>query len=147
MGEDCRPSDGLHVSRKVVEAVEVYMVRLLLALDLGHWRVYVAKDMPPEDARASIEPTDGRRIAMLYLSETWEHEDPEEQQVDLVHEALHLAHHDQDEHIRRFIYESGDISSYTKQLFMGQYRVDTERMVDSLSYVLSPHMPKWKMPK
>lgn len=143
------PSDGLHVSPQIVRAVERYMGKLLRALDLGHWRVYVAQDKPPEGALLMIEPTDGRRVAMLYVSEGWAADDrsPKERQVDLTHEALHLAHHDQDEHIRRFLEGSGDISEYVKTLVLSQYTVNTERMVDSLSYVLAPHMPRWKDPK
>lgn len=34
----------------------------------------------------------------------------------------------------------GDVLS----LIWGQFKMETERMVDSLSYVLAPHMPKWK---
>ena len=145
--DDAIDSDGMHVSPKMVKAIENYMVKLLDALDLGHWRVYVAKDMPPEGTRMAIEATDGRRIAMLFVSDTWEGSSEDEKQVDLTHEALHLTHHDQDEHVRRFIESSSDLSTNMKHQFMSQFFVNTERMVDSLSYVIAPNMPKWRDPK
>lgn len=144
---DPMPSDGQHLTPAVVEAIEKYMVKILRALDLAHWRVYVAKDRAPDDCLLMIQPTDGRRIAMLYVSDGWIDQSAVEKQTDLTHEALHLAHHDQDEHIRRFLDGSGDISNYVKHLVLSQYKTNTERMVDSLSYVLAPHMPRWKDPK
>lgn len=59
------------------------------------------------------------------------------------HEALHLAHHDTDSHIRRFFDGSGDVSEYVKSVVVGDFKANLERMVDSLSYVIAPHMPHW----
>ena len=139
-----RPHDGSHLTTSQVEAIETYMARLLRELDLAHWRVYVAADLPPEDCIAMIQPTDGRRIAMLYISEDWwTAKDAEEKRLSLLHEALHLTHHDTDTGIRQFMENSGDIAEYVKYLVMTRFKLDLERMVDSLSYVLAPHMPEW----
>lgn len=141
-----RDSDGSHVSRDTVRAIEAYLPELLLALELNYWRVYVAKDMPPENALLMIEPTDGRRVAMLYVSEAWADRNPEEKRTDLTHECLHLAHHDQEEVFRRFKDRQGDTGTYPMSIVWDQFKVETERMVDSLSYVLAPFMPAWTEP-
>ncbi len=135
-------SDGHHLTATQVVTIEAYLVDLLYALDLGHWRVYVAKDLPPPDTTAMIDPTDGRRVAMLYLNTNWWQRNAEDKRRDLTHECLHLAHHDTDAGIRRFFDDTGDVASYVTHLVMGEFKTNLERMVD-LSYVLAPHLPPW----
>lgn len=132
-----------HVSPELTSLIESYMAAILARLDLGYWRVYVAADKPREEAILSIEPTDGRRVAMLYVSENWDSRTPEDKRIDITHEALHLAHHDVDSHIRLFFDGSGDVSDYVKTIVIDGFTTELERMVDSLSYVLAPHMPEW----
>lgn len=144
---DLRPrtSDGSHLTALQARAIERYVRKVLYALDLNYWRVEVARDLPPEDCLFMIEPTDGRRMAMLYVCEKWYDErPPEKKRVDLTHECLHLAHHDQEEVFRRFKDSTGDVGSYPMSLVWDQFKVETERMVDSLSYVLAPFMPPWR---
>lgn len=144
---EARPSDGSHLEPWQVQAIEEYVRQLLAVLDLAHWRVYVARDLPPEDCKLMIHPTDGRRIAMLHLTEDWwTRGDADEKRIDLTHEVLHLAHHDAEAGIRRWINDSGDIAEYVKHLVMGEFKTNLERMVDSLSYVIAPHMPEWRPP-
>lgn len=146
--EDTRPSDGGHLTPAQVRAIETYMRKLLAALELNYWRVYVATDLPPPGALLMIEPTDGRRIAMLYVSEDWyAKQDATEKRINMTHEALHLAHHDQELVIRHFKDTTGDVATYPMQIIWDQFKVETERMVDSLSYVLAPHMPAWREPR
>ncbi len=141
---ESRPSDGSHLPGDQAATIERYMVDLLKALDLGHWRVWVAKDLPPEGCRLMIQPTEPRRHAMLYVAAGWwDDAGPDEKVVDLTHEALHLAHHDTDSHIRRFFEGSGDIGEYVKQIVITDFKTNLEHMVDSLSYVIAPHMPPW----
>lgn len=141
-----RPGDGSHLSQSQVRYVERYMSRVLKRLDLAYWRVWVARDLPPAECNLMIEPTDGRRCAMLYVAEDWWSGSPDHR-TDLTHEALHLAHHDQEEVLRRFTRETGDVGPYAMGLVWSQFKIETERMVDSLSYVLAPHMPRWSPPK
>lgn len=138
-----QPGDGTHITTQQADAIETNMAGILRALDLAHWRVHVAADLPPEDARLMIEPVDGRRIAMLYVAETWWDSPAAVKRVDLTHEALHLAHHDVDANLRRFFNGSGDIADYVRSLVVDQFKTDLERMVDSLSYVIGPFMPEW----
>lgn len=141
------PGTGRHVTPQLTAAIEAYMRDILHRLDLGYWDVHVATDVPDSpDALLAIHPTDGRRVAMLYVSEGWAERDPDPRQS-LVHEALHLAHHDQEECIRRFFRENGDIGEYVKSIIQSQFRMETERMVDSLANAISPLMPTWHAPK
>ena len=138
-------SDGGHISKDQARHVEKYCRKILKKLQIPMWKVWVAKDISPENTQAMISPTDGRRIAMLYLSENWWSEtDAEDKRTCLTHEMLHLIHHDQEEVIRRFKNTTGDISTYAMSLVWEQFRVETERMVDQLSYVIAPNMPEWK---
>lgn len=137
--------DASHISKAQVRKVEAWIAEALRTLDLNFWRVYVAAEEPSsDDAIAMIEPTDGRRIAMLYLSERFLTDPLSEQMETLTHEVLHLLHHDADEVIRRFFRESGDVPAYAGSLIVDQFKLELERMVDSLSYVLQPLMPEWK---
>lgn len=139
--------DGSHLTADQVHAIEAYVRQMLAALDLAHWRVFVSRDLPPEDCRAMISPTDGRRIAALHLAADWWTTDPDTKRIDITHELLHLAHHDTDAGLRRFLDGSGDVSEYVKHLVMGEFKTNLERMVDSLSYVLAPFMPEWIQPE
>lgn len=142
-----REHDGSHLTTEQVDTINVYVRDLLLRLDLSYWRVEVAKNLPPEDCLLMIEPTDGRRIAMLYIADNWWDRDPDQKRIDFVHECLHLAHHDQEECIRRFKNDNGDVGAYVWSVVWSQFRVETERMVDSLSYVVAPFMPLWPAAK
>ncbi len=125
--------------------VEWNAARIARALDLGHWKIFFTNDnVGPEGAKCSIQPTDGRRIAALWVAaDWWETTDPDDKIVDLTHEVLHLAHHDAEHHIRQFFDNDGDLGEYVKSVIFAQFKVHLERMVDSLSYVLAPHMPAW----
>lgn len=140
-----RPGDGSHLTKSQVKYIQEYMKEVLVRLELNYWHVFVAKDLAPEGCLLMIEPTDGRRVAMLYVSETWWNESPDHR-LDIVHEALHLAHHDQEEVIRRFKNDTGDVSPYALSIIWSQFKMETERMVDGLSYVLAPTMPEWSPP-
>ena len=138
------PHDGSHLTPDQARTIDAYLIEALDALNLGNWRVYVGKDLPPEHAVLSIFPTDGGRIAILNVTaDWWTSRTSDEKRVDITHECLHLAHHDTDEHVRRFFDGSGDISDYVKSLFLEQFKTDLERMVDTLSYSAAALLPPW----
>lgn len=142
-----REHDGSHLTAEQMQQIESYARDLLQALELNFWRVYMAKDLPPKDCLLMIEPTDGGRTAMLYVSEgRWDERDAEEKRVDLTHECLHLIHHDQEYVIRHFKDHNGDVGEYPMSMLWEAFAVETERMVDSLSYLLAPNMPEWREP-
>lgn len=141
------PHDGSHLTAEQVAHIEQYMAQALRALDLAHWRVHVARDLPPEDALLMIDPTAPRRVAHLHVSAGWLDRTAEEKRTDIAHEALHLAHHDTDTHIRDWLDGSGDVADYVKGLVMQQFKTNLERMVDSLSYVVAPLLPEWTDPE
>lgn len=140
---NARASDGSHVSKELVAAIESYVVEVLRILEITHWRVWVAKDLPPEDAKMMIEPTDGRRVAMLYVSPDWDNQQADQKITDILHECLHLIHHDQEYVIRRFKNEQGDVGHYAMSIVWDHFKIETERMVDQLSYILYALMPDW----
>lgn len=142
-----RDHDGSHLSGDQADAIEAYVRAVTFSLDLNYWRIHVSTNLPPEGCHLMIEPCDGRRLAMLFVSETWwTDRSPSEKRIDITHECLHLAHHDQEEVIRRFVRNTGDVGSYAIGLVWEQFKVECERMVDSLSYVLAPQMPPWPEP-
>lgn len=142
-----REHDGSHLTGPQADTIETYAAQVLLALELNYWRIHVATKLPPEDCLLMIEPCDGRRLAMLFVSpDWWAKRTVEEKRTDITHECLHLAHHDQEELIRRFVRNTGDVGSYAMGLVWEQFKLETERMVDSLSYVLAPFIPPWPEP-
>ena len=141
------PHDGSHITIAQARRIEAYMRDILSALNLGQWQVGVAVDLPPDYAKLMISPVDGRRYASLYVAADWWQRDTDEKRTDIVHEALHLAHHDADATIRQFLDGSGDIADYVKGILVDRFKTDLERMVDALSYALAPHMPAWTDPE
>lgn len=137
-------SDGSHLPRELVTQIEWYVEQVLIHLELNYWKVWVACDRPPADCKMMIEPTDGRRVAMLYVQDDWVSQDAVSKRLDITHECLHLMHHDQEEVIRRFKNNQGDTSHYAMGIVWEQFEIETERMVDSLSYLMAPWMPEWE---
>ena len=137
------PHDGSHLTNKQADTIITYIKRCQTILHLDHWRIRIARDLPPEHAIAMIEPTDGRRFALIYLQRDWWDRTPADKRTDIAHELLHLLHHDTDEHIRRFLSESDDISPAVTDLTLTQFRTNLERMVDHLSYVVDQLLPPW----
>lgn len=124
-------------------ALEAYIDVLLRELHLSHWQVWIAADSECEEtAHAMIFPTEGRYIAMLHLSKLFFSTTMGSLTEHMTHELLHLHHRDLTENVTRALKE-GDHSVAWENLILGQLRADTEKMVDSLSYVLAPHLPQW----
>lgn len=141
------PHDGSHLTNKQATTIHNYIKRCQTILHLDHWRIRIARDLPPEHAIAMIEPTDGRRYALIYLQHDWWDRTPADKRTDIAHELLHILHHDTDEHIRRFLNESDDISPAVTDLTLTQFKTNLERMVDHLSYVVDQLLPPWPKPK
>lgn len=127
------PHDGSHLTNKQADTIITYIKRCQTILHLDHWRIRIARDLPPEHAIAMIEPTDGRRFALIYLQRDWWDRTPADKRTDIAHELLHILHHDTDEHIRRFLSESDDISPAVTDLIHA-FEVDPD--VDQL-------LPPW----
>lgn len=131
-----RPHDGSHLTRAQTRSIERYAARLQAKLGLSHWRVWVARDLPPEGASMMIEPTDGRRVAMLYVSEGWWDKSAADKRLEMVHEILHLAHHEPDHIVRTEMPEDWP--------FYNLFHANLERMVDGLAFAIAPLLPAWR---
>lgn len=137
--------DGSHLTGKQVAKIEKYVATLQRLLGLAQWQVVVGTDLPPEGAVAMIEAFDGTRRAVLCVKiDWWETTGPGNKRADLLHEVLHLAHHDASAVIRRFKEGNGDIGEYAWSLVWDQFSLNTEAWVDGLSLALAPLMPEWK---
>lgn len=142
------PHDGSHLTDWQRDVILAYMRSVLDILHLGRWKIELSDDLPPQDARAMISPVEGRVVATLYVQADWWSESTDEEKAhDLIHEALHLAHHDADTTVRRFLNQSDDISTSTKVLVGDRFKLDLERMVDSLANALVPLLPDWGHPR
>jgi hypothetical protein len=66
-----------------------YLRDLANQMALKDWRPAVDNDAPPSDAGATVLPVQGRKFAVISLSEHFLNETPREQRHTCVHELLH----------------------------------------------------------
>ena len=131
-----KPHDGSHLTDRQARVIERYIHRLQAELNLSQWRIWLARDLPPDGATAMIEPSDGRYVAMLYLEEGWWARSAEDKRLDLTHEVLHLAHYEPDFLVRTEVAEEWPLYNL--------FAHSLERMVDGLALALAPKMPEWR---
>lgn len=64
-------------------------------LGMPQWRMQVQTSPAPKDCYADITPTEGKHVGELRLAPGWMDLSTEEEKVEtLVHECLHLTHHE-----------------------------------------------------
>lgn len=125
------------------DKIQIYIETLQSQLKLNAWDIFVAKEMADDDCNASIHFVSGRRLASIKLHPEWDERPAEEKRHDLVHELLHVFHHDTDDNLFKFFETSGDLSDYVVSIVIDQTSRDLERMVDSLANVIAPMLSPW----
>lgn len=126
------------------DKIQTYIEILQAELKLQAWDIYVAMEPAADDCNAVINFYSGRRVASIQLHPEWEEKSNADKRHILVHELLHVFHHDADDNLFRFLDASGDLSSYVVCILKDQTRRDLERMVDSLANVIAPLLPPWE---
>lgn len=117
-------------------ALARYVARLSGRLDLMEWRVRIGNEPLAEDAVASIQPVTDRRVATLCVEEGFLDYSRDTIRRTLIHELLHLAHHEVAEGIRTFG-ESGAVARPVFEVVWERFRQGEEVMVDRLAYAVA----------
>ena len=126
------------------DKIQLYIYILQDALKLQAWDIFVAQESADDECHASIHFTSGRRVAYICLHPEWGSRSDSDKRQDLVHELLHVFHHDTDDNLFQSLHASGDLSRYVVSILIGQTSRDLERMVDSLTNVIAPFLPPWE---
>lgn len=122
-----------------LEAAQEYVNWCRTQLGLPHWIIYVGDNGPcPDDAYADCEANESRYLAKVRLSRRWLDIDAWAQANALLHECLHVAHHQ----LTEVVYRSLRAGMYRKQLDVFRVISDAtdlqaERMVDQLATALT----------
>ncbi|MDF9718097.1 hypothetical protein [Nocardioides sp. ChNu-99] len=141
MADPIEPGKGAHLSAKEVRELEQYVNTVRERLHLTHWTVWIAADPAEEGVHASVHPTEGRFIAMIYFATDWRDQPEDILRNTITHELLHLVHRDQTDTIRCALQDSGYLPEKAFNLLWRSFALHTEAMVDHLAGVLAPTMP------
>lgn len=132
----------MHLDGASVEYIEDYIHKVQELLRLQFWDIFLASQPADEGNNASINPPLGRRVAGVRVANGWPAND-ESPHITILHELLHLVHHDMDSWALTFVSGSDALSDREKDIFIAQFKLEIERMVDGLSYIMAPLLPKW----
>lgn len=118
-----------------------------VANDIGlrDWTFKLRWEGCPEEAQASIEPTEGRRVAVIYFCDDFRSLPADDQRNAVVHELIHCHHAAATDIIRVDLVRQ--LSQSTYELLYGAFRRQVEYMVDALADVVAERMPHIDWPK
>lgn len=117
-----------------------YIALLKRRMCLSDWTIEVVDEQPDnQEAIASVEPLDGRRVAYIRLGSDWLKRSPEKKRYTIVHELVHLHHIPATDIIRLDMLKQ--LSQSTYDLMWGVFKRQLEYMVDGLSDAIAPLMP------
>jgi hypothetical protein len=126
------------MDRNEIKAANEYLAWCQAQLGQSHWDVYVG-DIPAEpDCNAAINSMENRWTADVRLNPDWPALSAERQANCLLHEVLHLAHHDLSEMIRCELPANfrGSNGQIRYESFQERSMTATERMVDQVATAL-----------
>lgn len=130
-------------------AICVYADRCLKVLNMRHWAVHLGADPCQDNAVASINPTDGRYVALIHVSADWSERDVSVKRSTIMHECLHLLHAQVDDHLRNVLKDNTQISEDLWHAVYTPFCTNLEYMVDHLTSVLRKQdlLPRWPTDK
>lgn len=123
--------------------------RVRRPLPRGHWTIYLAADPCDDKAIASIEPTDGRYLALIKVSTDWPERSTHVKRSTVMHECIHLLHAQVDDHLRNVLADNTQISEDLWHAVYTPFKTNLEYMVDHLTSVMrrNGQLPEWPSDK
>jgi hypothetical protein len=119
------------------EKFEDEVTRLARVMGLFLWTIKIQWEEDLGDSWGEASPTDGAQSGIITFENSLLKEPWRTQQTIVLHELLHLVHHDLTESLYSSI-QKLDIAQTQKDLLWGSFRSRAERFVDQLSRVLQP---------
>lgn len=120
--------------------LRAYARQLADLLHLKDWTILFDQS-PPEndDAIASIDPCEGRKVATVHIcSDFWEREADEQRQT-ITHELIHCHHDSASEIVRVDLVKH--LSQQAYDILWGGYKRQMEYCVDGLADAIAPFLP------
>lgn len=130
------------VAQDAWEALLVSVRRYADSLGLRDWQIEVVAEPPDdEDAVATIEPVDGRRMAQLRVCIGWEGMSQDARRHAICHELLHLHFAEMCLTVRRDVPEW--MPPRTWEMFWGQTMAGLESGIDGLAVAVARSLPEY----
>jgi len=121
-----------------------------VTLRLRDWTLYISHTPTVSDGEghpdAEIEPTYGRKHAVLRFSEFFRAVKPELQRQAIAHELIHLHLRSLRDQIRRGLWDSRALGEQAYRLFFECYDEQMEIAVDSIADAVSEFLPMIEWP-
>lgn len=118
------------------EATCDYVRFLLSTIECADWRVILKRTHPDdENAIAMIHPTEGRKLAVLFLCKEFFDMPREDIRHALIHECCHLIARDQNDVVRLTLPGLLGQSAYTA--LWEPYRLACEVATDTMAYAFA----------
>ena len=114
-------------------------------LGLRDWTVEVRAGGCEERAFASVDPTEGRRYAVITFCDEFRQLTLDEQRNAVVHELLHCHHAAATDIVRLDVCQQMSQAAY--DVMFGGFKRQIEYMVDALADAFAPHLAHIDWPK
>jgi hypothetical protein len=131
-------------------SIVVYADKCLEVLNMKHWMVMLAsKPTDHENAIASVDPTDGRYCAVIYVCSDWDDYPTDQKRSTILHECIHLTHHQLDDHLRNVLGNNTQLSEDLWHAVYTPFCKNLEYMVDHWTNTIrrAGLMPEWPTTK
>lgn len=145
------PARPPHLTADTADGILRYVSYLLQALHLTEWTVLLDDDSvevagdgdPGESVAATMNPTDGRNIAVLRVMEDWDEQNLTRRTWNLIHEVVHLTHRDIWNTWWELLTESGYVPASAGKVLnaicVQQYEVMVDKWAAALVELLLPY--------
>jgi hypothetical protein len=128
------------VNRKQKDTLGAYVRWVANELGLRDWTFELVWEPPEEEnAVASVQPTEGRKVAVVKFCSDFLELKPEDQRNCVVHELIHCHHVGATDMVRLDLLKHLSQQSY--EIFWGGFVRQIEYMTDGLAEAFAPHMP------
>lgn len=140
-----RPHDFLPMHE--VNRITQFLKDIGESLKLGGWDIHLAPEATDNDCIAHIVAEEQRHIASVYVCADWMQRSDEIRVNTLIHEVLHITHHDLTAVVYHVLPEGNYLPQGAMNMLQEMVRLEAEKMVDYLAGIFSAHlapMQRWE---
>lgn len=145
--QDSRIVEHSFLPQHEVNRINTFLTDVAGTLKLSGWDVGLAPEVGDEDCIAAIQIEQQRHVATISVCGDWLQRSDDVKVNALIHEVLHIAHHDLTSVIYHVLPEGGYVPEAAQSMLQEMVRLEAEKMCDFLAGMFGAHlapMTRWK---
>jgi hypothetical protein len=130
------------VTPRQYKSLARYIHAISKEFGLNDWDLRLHTD-PPEDsnALAAVSTVYGRKIAHIYVCEDFDHFEPEQQRIAIIHELTHIHQAQVFDLIDNTLPDA--LGKHAFAMFEAGWRQAMEHTTDAIATAIAPMFPLW----